>query len=196
VHGKIYFSTGSITGTVVDSVSGIGVGSVEVVTDPDGFTATTNASGVFTIPDIIPGEYSLLLSRSIYYSSRQLTTEAGDPIEVVGLGADSDIGDIPLFKIPSGGPVRPFKRGFINGDDNFDLSDAIYLLGYFFQGGLEPSCFLAGDFNDDGRLDLSDTISALQFLFVGGAGPMPPFDECGDDPTPGGDLGCDDTFCP
>jgi len=196
VHGKIYFSTGNITGTVVDSVSGVGAGAVLVVTDPDEFQATTDASGFFRIDDVTPGQYSLLLSRTAYYSSRQLTTEAGDPIEVTGLGADSDIGEIPLFKIPSGGPVRPFQRGYLNPDNKFDLSDPIFLLSYLFQGGLEPGCFLAGDMNDDTNIDLSDAIWALQYLFGGGTPPLPPFDDCGADPTPSGDLGCDESLCP
>ena len=195
-HGKIYFSTGNITGTVVDSVSGSGVGGVLVVADPDGFEGVTDASGSFRISSVIPGQYSLLLSRTGYYSNRQVTAASGDPIEVAGLGADSDIGEIPLFNIPSGGPLRPFQRGFVNNDNNLDLSDAIFLLSHLFQGGLEPGCLLAADFNDDNTLDISDAISLLKFLFGGGTNPPAPFDDCGDDPTSGGDLGCDESLCP
>ena len=194
-HGKIYFSTGNITGTVVDSVSNNGTPAVLITTDPEGYETTSDVNGFFRIENVTPGQYNLLLSRTTYYPSRQLTTESGGPIEVAGLGLDSDVGEIPLFKIPSGGPVRPFKRGFINDDDKFDLSDPIFLLAHLFQGGLDPGCSLAADFNDDGNLDISDAISALKFLFGGGQEPPEPFNDCGHDLTPGGGFGCDESFC-
>jgi hypothetical protein len=50
----------------------------------------------------------------------------------------------------------PFVRGDGNADGTIDLSDAVFVLGYLFQGRQEPLCLDAADANDDGDLDLSD----------------------------------------
>lgn len=98
------------------------------------------------------------------------------------------------------GPMDTFDRGDCNNDGNFDLADAIQILGYLFPSAMpvvlacEDSC----DGNDDGSLDVSDTITLLLQLFP--AGPPPglpaPFGACGVDPTsdtlacPGPVSGC------
>jgi hypothetical protein len=81
----------------------------------------------------------------------------------------------------SGGPS--FRRGDTNGDGQFDLSDAVAILAFLFQGGQTPGCLDAADVNDSGALDLSDGIYSLGFLFLGGSRPPSPFPDCGADPT-------------
>ena len=77
-----------------------------------------------------------------------------------------------------------FERGNSNGDQSFDISDAIDLLGFLFLGDVAPDCEKSADVNDDGRLDVSDVLSLLNFLFRGSQAPSEPFRTCGLDPTP------------
>jgi hypothetical protein len=87
-----------------------------------------------------------------------------------------------------------FDRGDCNNDHIMDLTDAVFLLGYLFQGGMRPSCLSACDSNDDGVADLSDAITSLAFLFLGDTAPPPPHGFCGEDPTPD-ELGCEAFDC-
>ena len=74
----------------------------------------------------------------------------------------------------------------VNGDGSRDLSDAIYLLAWLFQGGLIPAPFCTepgpkelgcarekGNTNGDEARDLSDVVWLLAFLFQGGPEPVP-----------------------
>ncbi|MEM7261722.1 MAG: hypothetical protein AAF488_06995 [Planctomycetota bacterium] len=84
-----------------------------------------------------------------------------------------------------------FRRGDCNGDENFDIADAITALSFLFSGG-SVSCDDACDSNDDGTLDIADAITKLGMLFAGGA----PFGPCAQDGTPGDALSCDASPCP
>jgi len=81
-------------------------------------------------------------------------------------------------------PEGEFLRGDSNDDEGVDISDAVWTLGYLFQGSPSPPCLDAADSNDDGELDISDPIHTLGFLFQGSATPPPPgpFTK-GSDPT-------------
>jgi hypothetical protein len=199
-HGKIYFSDGNLTGTVIDTDTLRGVGGVQVSTDPDGFKATTQVNGNFRFDAIIPGTYTLILTRQDYYTNRLSKTEAGAEITVAGKGADASVGRIPMYRIPSSVGTKKFLRGYVNVDAKVDLSDSVTILLYLFQGSNRPGCLLAADTNDDNRLDLSDAVYMLNYLFGGKAPPPPPFSttrtNCGLDPTPGGVLDCQEFNCP
>jgi formylglycine-generating enzyme required for sulfatase activity len=121
------------------------------------------------------------------------------------------------------GGVTVAGNGDVNGDNGLDLSDAIYLLAFLFQGGLEPEPCPGGggaglgqggvtvsgngDVNGDNGLDLSDAIYLLAFLFQGGPAPEPcpdvietacrdEVDDDGDGLTDCADDDCDaDPFC-
>ena len=80
-------------------------------------------------------------------------------------------------------PPIPFRRGDVNGDDSFDISDPIGLLGCLFLDGGCPRCPDLLDANDDGRVDISDPVYLLDWRFQGGSEPAPPLLECGEDPT-------------
>ncbi|MCA8958948.1 MAG: hypothetical protein KDC38_00485 [Planctomycetes bacterium] len=96
--------------------------------------------------------------------------------EVAGLLSDPLSCQIEVFDQPS------FIRGDSNADGNIDIADPIYNLGYLFQSG--PSqCLDAQDVNDDGNVDIADPIFNLSFLFQSGATPLPPYPDCGQDPT-------------
>lgn len=200
-HGKIYFSQGNLVGSVIDTELLRGVGGVQVTTEPDGFKATTQVNGSFRFDGIIPGKYTLVLSKLDYYTNRILKTEAGADIVVTGNGADTNIGRIPIYFIPPSQPgTAKFLRGYVNADTRLDLSDAVSILLFLFQGTGKPRCLLSADANDDNRLDLSDAVWMLNYLFGGKAAPPPPFTtnhtNCGFDPTPGGILDCLEFTCP
>ncbi|MCA8962807.1 MAG: hypothetical protein KDC38_19925 [Planctomycetes bacterium] len=85
----------------------------------------------------------------------------------------------------SGGGVE-FRRGDVNVDGVFDISDPVFALAsLFIPGSPEPGCGDASDANDDGIFDISDAVYALASLFIIGAPPPPsPGGACGTDPTP------------
>ena len=87
-----------------------------------------------------------------------------------------------------------FRRGDCNGDGSFagQVTDALFLLRYIFQGGLGPPCLAACDVNGDGAVEITDAISALSYNFLGGSPPPAPFPDCGVDPLPADEtLACD-----
>ena len=73
---------------------------------------------------------------------------------------------------------RMFYRGDANADGGRDLSDAVFVLDWLFQGGVSPVCEKAADSNDDGQIDLSDAVFVLNYLFLGGRAPPTPSNPC------------------
>jgi hypothetical protein len=104
--------------------------------------------------------------------------------------------------ISGGGPTKPvFRRGDADGVDGVvNITDAIFVLSYLFQGGGEPPCLDAADADDEFGINISDGIFILNYLFTGGATPPAPGpDDCGEDPVPDGvsDPGLDcKTYAP
>jgi hypothetical protein len=88
-----------------------------------------------------------------------------------------------------GVPPVPFRRGDANDDGTFDISDAVFILGFLFMGSEGPSCEKAADTNDDGAMDISDGVFLLAYLFLGAKAPNEPLKMCGLDPT-GDNLSC------
>jgi hypothetical protein len=74
-----------------------------------------------------------------------------------------------------------FVRGRVNGDLIVDLSDAVAILGFLFQGGPTPEVRDSADVNDDGNVDLADAVYLLDFLFRGGPSIPGPFPDPGPD---------------
>lgn len=58
-------------------------------------------------------------------------------------------------------------RGDVNGDQEVNVTDAVYLLKFLFSAGPAPFNLEAADVNQDGYLNLSDPIIVLKFLFEG-----------------------------
>jgi hypothetical protein len=75
-----------------------------------------------------------------------------------------------------------FRRGDVDASRAIDLSDAISILRFLFQGG-EVLCDDAADANDDGSIDVTDPIFLLEHLFRGGSAPPAPRGLPGKDPT-------------
>ncbi len=84
-----------------------------------------------------------------------------------------------------------FARGDCNADGGYGLPDAIFALQVLFQAGGPAPCVAACDANDDESFGLADVIYTLGNLFSGGPDPVPPFPDCGLDPTPM-NLDCDE----
>ena len=82
-----------------------------------------------------------------------------------------------------------FLRGDANSNGRRDISDAIFLVAFLFQGGETPPCRDAADVDDDGALTVTDSVRLLNYTFQGTSPPPPPLDEPGPDPTPD-DLDC------
>ena len=80
-------------------------------------------------------------------------------------------------------PEALFSRGDANSDAEENISDAIFVLAWLFQGGEPPACEKAADLDDSGHADLTDPIVLLMHLFQGAAPPPGPR-SCGPDPTP------------
>ncbi len=91
-------------------------------------------------------------------------------------------------------PQIVFHRG--DGDDNGEvqLTDAIRILAFLFQGGPAPVCMDAADADNNNEVQLTDAIRILAFLFQGGpppATPGPDTEPCGPDPEdPNDPLDC------
>jgi hypothetical protein len=77
-------------------------------------------------------------------------------------------------------PVRGFRiPGDANADKRLDISDAVALLGFLFNGipaalpcgdgsSTDPANVRLMDWQPDGKVDISDAVAMLSFLFLGG----------------------------
>lgn len=87
------------------------------------------------------------------------------------------------------GSATQFVRGDASGDDNIDIGDAVFILGFLFNAGAAPPCMDAADAGDDGAVNIGDAVYLLTFLFSNGPQPPLPYPAPGGDPTPD-TLGC------
>lgn len=131
----------------------------------------------------LPGEETLTLQLRIILESNQISgmvsvEEESNHYQFV-VGRDSLV--IYKLNMDSGLEGEEFKRGDVNSDSEFNLSDAILILNYLFKAGPELDCEDAADVNDDEVLDISDPILLFSYMFKGGNEPLPPFEECGRD---------------
>ena len=76
-----------------------------------------------------------------------------------------------------------FVRGDTNNDGKMDISDAVFMLNYLFNGGESPPCNPVADINSDGKTNISDAVFLLRHLFMGGEQPPQPYPTCGYDPS-------------
>jgi hypothetical protein len=80
--------------------------------------------------------------------------------------------------LPSGMPV--VQNGDVNADGRVNSVDAIYLLGYLYNGGPAPtplscgtfSLVQNGDVNGDGTVCLTDVVCLLTWIHQGGPAPI------------------------
>ncbi len=79
------------------------------------------------------------------------------------------------------------RCGNVNGDEDVNISDAVYIINYvFIFGSPEPLPVLAcADVNSDADVNVSDAVYAINFVFVFGS-PAP--GDCSPGLWPGGDC--------
>ena len=118
--------------------------------------------------------------------------DAGEDMEGVGAAFEELLElDAPELSFDVLEPHNTsFLRGDSNDDGSVDVSDAVAVLGYLFQGGNAPYCADAADANDDGSVDIGDPIVILRSLFQGSARIRAPYPRAGYDRTPD-ELDCD-----
>ena len=66
--------------------------------------------------------------------------------------------------LPAQTTLGPFLRGDSNSDGRVDITDALYLQAFLFNGGRAPLCYNTGDVNDNSALNFSDSVVLVQFL--------------------------------
>jgi hypothetical protein len=108
------------------------------------------------------------------------------------IGGDTDTGSV--IRADNVAVLESEEQGFVRGnsnnDDEVNISDAVYTLGFLFLGRPAPVCLDAADSNNDSAINITDPIYALNFLFLGGPIIPPPFPLCGLDEGPDDLLGC------
>ena len=137
-----------------------------------------NGGGDFQNPEQGPGTPPLGLPLGARLDIVEFLEALTDPRAEQGL---------PPFDHPSM-PVY-FRRGDVNSDGVMDISDAIGVLQYLFDG-LVVNCDDAADANDDGEINISDAVRLLSRLFNGGE-PLPAPSESAEGP----DLTIDQLEC-
>ncbi len=73
---------------------------------------------------------------------------------------------------------RDYICGDANGDEDVNVSDAVYIINYIFAGGNPPDPMEAGDVNCDAVVNVSDAVWIINYVFAGGKIPC---DTDGDD---------------
>ncbi len=64
--------------------------------------------------------------------------------------------------------------GDANGTGTINISDAVFIIGYIFGGGAEPTPKCLGDANGTGTINISDVVYIINFIFGGGPAPFCP----------------------
>lgn len=68
-------------------------------------------------------------------------------------------------------PPADYLCGDANNDELTNITDAVYLIAYIFNGGPAPQPPLSGDVNCDEIPNITDAVYLIQFIFNGGPAP-------------------------
>ena len=105
---------------------------------------------------------------------------AVDVISIVtaDIDADADL-DLVLVGRDSDKLVVLFNRctskcGDADGSGFVNITDAVYLIQYIFNGGPEPDPYESGDANCDGTVNITDAVYLINYIFGGGFDPCDP----------------------
>ena len=66
---------------------------------------------------------------------------------------------------------EPATCGDANSDGSVNVSDAVYLIAYIFNGGPAPSPLGYGNVNCDSGINISDAVYLIAYIFSGGPAP-------------------------
>lgn len=72
-----------------------------------------------------------------------------------------------LFILSDSASSDDYICGDANSDGHVNVSDAVFIIGYIFSGGLAPNPLESGDANLDGRVNISDAVSIVNYVFAG-----------------------------
>lgn len=120
----------------------------------------------------------VFISAPMDTASRLINLEFADYVPVQApQGHDSPI--TPMITTWNA-PVKPsflgtccLVPGDADGNGMQSISDAIYLINYYFAGGPSPhSCDGLGDADGNGILSISDAVYLINYIFSGGPAPM------------------------
>ena len=70
--------------------------------------------------------------------------------------------------------ARIIGRGDANNDGTVNLTDAVMINNFLFNGGPQPPCMNQADANDDGQVSISESNFIMNWLFLGGPAPPSP----------------------
>jgi len=113
---------------------------------------------------ILNSETGLLAGTPTWESDYSFTLEIsdnGDPMRT-----DTAAYTINIIEIPA-------LCGDANSDDKVNVSDAVFIINYVFQGGAAPSPYFTGDTNCDSTVNISDAVYIINYVFTFG---FPPCD--------------------
>jgi M6 family metalloprotease-like protein len=67
---------------------------------------------------------------------------------------------------------NPNVCGDADGDNGVNISDAVYIINYIFNGGPAPREGVYADSNGDGMINISDAVYLINYIFNGGPTPV------------------------
>ena len=65
-------------------------------------------------------------------------------------------------------------RGDVTNDGKVNISDAVYLISFVFNGGPAPNPYIIGDANCDGKSNVGDAVYLINYVFKNGSPPGDP----------------------
>jgi hypothetical protein len=146
-----------------------------------------NDGEILRVKDAGPG-YPATVDFLRYSSSDPWPREAdglGYSIELTDVSAarDNDLGVYWRASAAAGGTpgsvegigpgVVLYRRGDPNSDGAMNVTDALVILRYLFQGLGEPACLASADVDGDGSVKDTDAIYLLRYLFQGSTDVIP-----------------------
>jgi hypothetical protein len=74
--------------------------------------------------------------------------------------------------VPSQYHILPSLPGDVNGDNQVDAADIVYLINYLYRDGIPPHFLEQADVNGDSDVDAGDIVYLINYLFRGGPAPV------------------------
>lgn len=134
----------------------------------DGVTWTTVWQNPARVSDSVWVEQVLDISA---YADRQETVYLRftmGPTDGSGVCCGWNIDDVTVSGIGCRGA---YVCGDANADQIANVTDAVYLITYIFNGGPEPVPYESGDANCDGIANITDAVYLIMYIFSDGAPP-------------------------